>query len=969
MNVRLLAPIALLSAAVCMHGQDCSAAQVVVGSTGLKVTLDLGDHGVRETAISVGNSSLGITGGIPWTAEVDGVMLSPQGSARLVSSDPRKAVFSGSGDGLDWVLTYEVTGPTRITKSLVFTSKKDLTVQRVSMWAAESETAPLVAKTDLQDIAAFYRHGKRGLFASLDFPYSKITRVGDATKVSYPPFEKLKAGDTYSCHSLTVGATSLTGKERYGFYDGEVDAMDSYVQERVPPRFNKPMLVTCGMNNRYCQPEGGHIWYTMADHGTLSFNADTLKTEISLTRKLGMEYFQLFPGEFDWVPGDPDPKLVKDVMDFSRSVGMHTGDYSTVSGLFCVHYNEYNKTLSKPEWRVKDENGNATGVFNLGSKDFVDFYSKNVAATCRKYGFEFHNLDSLCILPDRAKDTGYPPGDDSIYQQVKGLVRLIDTIDQVSPEMMTWSNAGNWEQFLPKLAWWNHNLYLTDPFIASPWQGLNMTRLLDDARREQMVSLHHSRFIPYRSLTNYQYFFAQNSIVPDIRNYQYGALSTLAVTPNLGLGDIRPWMDKLPDREVARIEAFYQRWIGFIKKNYGLWTKTYSAGGNPGMGTVEIYGHAKGDHGFVFIVNPQYWDRTVDVPLDAALGFSGRGKCEIAELYPTERLRLTAQGPFPSLGSTIPIHVPAQQVLIMEVRPAPKTVTEPRLYGLPGSLERTSQGYLLKTNGPQGHAERCAVLLPQGWPGIASVSVRPDVPKQPKRLWADTPVKLLASKDSSALVELTFRRTPAPTELRDWQVTPGSLTEGVSAGWVAGLKGGESLSFPLFVNAEGIDPMLPVWEPRATKLGLGPLAGFCGAYIDHAFSEDQETWVDLKSGDSHPQPGEIVSAEVPPTTRPLSPLAKDSRTGWWLESKFNLPFMYSQGGFEPFFDDHTMLVLPMVRQAQVSEIHAWINGVPLDVRTYRYTRNQSLACYWADLLDTGAHAGDNTIVVHFETAR
>jgi hypothetical protein len=63
-----------------------------------------------------------------------------------------------------------------------------------------------------------------------------------------------------------------------------------------------------------------------------------------------------------------------------------------------------------------------------------------------------------------------------------------------------------------------------------------MTRLLDEARREQMVSIHHSAFLPYRFFTNFQYFFSQNSILPDIRNFEYGALSTIAVTPNFGLG-------------------------------------------------------------------------------------------------------------------------------------------------------------------------------------------------------------------------------------------------------------------------------------------------------------------------------------------------------------------------------------------------------------------------------------------------
>ena len=109
------------------------------------------------------------------------------------------------------------------------------------------------------------------------------------------------------------------------------------------------------------------------------------------------------------------------------------------------------------------------------------------------------------------------------------------------------------------------------------------------------------------------------------------------------------------------------------------------------MGSVEVYGHAKGGHGFVFVVNPQYWGRTVEVPLDASLGFAGSGKCEIAELYPVERLRLTAQGPFASLGTTIRVHVPAQTVLVLEVKPAPKKIDGPRLYGLPGTIEATSR--------------------------------------------------------------------------------------------------------------------------------------------------------------------------------------------------------------------------------------------------------------------------------------
>ena len=199
------------------------------------------------------------------------------------------------------------------------------------------------------------------------------------------------------------------------------------------------------------------------------------------------------------------------------------------------------------------------------------------------------------------------------------------TLADVDPEMMVWSNSGNWSEFLPKIAWWNPNLYLTDPFIATPWPGLNMTRLLDDARREQMVSLHYTHFMPFRNYTNCQYFFSQNSIVPDIRNYQYGALSSIAVTPNLCLAEIRPWLDRLPASQQREVTAFYQRWTQFLKDHYPLWRQTYHVGDNPAPGGIEVYGHAEGGHGFVFVVNANYWSDVVRIPLDERLGFSAHG--------------------------------------------------------------------------------------------------------------------------------------------------------------------------------------------------------------------------------------------------------------------------------------------------------------------------------------------------------
>jgi hypothetical protein len=159
---------------------------------------------------------------------------------------------------------------------------------------------------------------------------------------------------------------------------------------------------------------------------------------------------------------------------------------------------------------------------------------------------------------------------------------------------------------------------------------------------------------------------------------------------------------------------------------------------------------------------------------------------------------------------------------------------------------------------------------------------------------------------------------------------------------------------------------MPLWDGDADKLGLGPLANFCGAYIDNAFSESQETWIDFKTGEKAAYPKGDPAATVPAVvSHPMPEVAKNANGSWWVQTSFRLPFMYTIGA-EPSFDEHTFLVLPFARQSRVRIVAAWLNGVPLDVRKYQYPRNRGLSCFYADLIGSSAVAGDNRLVIHFE---
>ncbi len=952
-------------------GSARASERIVIGDTQLQILLVHGPHGLEEKEIRVDDGVLPGLAGVPWTANLGGVDAAPKG--RLTqslagdgASPVRAATFEGRTAEVGWTLKYEVTGAGRITKTLSFLPKRRTILNRVSLWNARWTHPPRIARTKIQDIAAFYRHSGHGIFVSLDFPYSKIESENGWTQISYPPQDALDPEQTYTCHSLTLGAVRLRGVERYGSDLGEVDAIDAYIQERYPLRFERPMFVSASITNRYTQVQDDIVFYTMKDQPALNCNVELLRRELALMPRLGMEYYQVFPGVFDWGPDDPSPDAVQSLMEYARSVGVRIGGYSATNRLFVNHYNEYRNHLDRPDWEMRNDAGIAAkGLFCFGSADFVEYYTNTVVANSKKYAFEIHCLDGLQLAPCYAENHGHAVGPESLYRQVRGLARLLEAIDAVSPQMMTWSNSGNWQDLLPKLAWSNHNLYLTDPFIETPWQGLNMTRLLDDARREQMVSLHYTHFLPYRFYSNCQYFFCQNSVVPDIRNFQYGALSSIAVTPNLCLGEERPWLDQLPMADQERVLKFYKRWTGFLEHHYDLWKKTYQAGENPGMGGVEIYAHTAQDRGFLFIVNPQYWSRTVEVPMDSSLGFAGSQQCEVREWYPVERLRLTSQGPLVTLGTKVAMHVPAQQVLVLEVTPAPENVEHPRMYGLPGSIQATSTGYRLRTHGSQGSTERFAVVVPPGDPGIVAAEVLRDIPKQPKRLWAPTTVKQLAANRQGTLMEVTFRRRAAPTELRRWGVKPGELKEGLAAKWSSGFAAVEKL-FPLFVDVDETDLQPPLSDALADKLALGPLANFCGAYIDNAFSEMQETWIDLTTGEAQTIAGRLESEETLPPPIPVDPLLRDPARGWWLMTHFYLPFICN-GGTESAFAEHPILALPLLRHQQLIKLSGWINEVPLAVEQYRYPRNPKLGCHYADLVNSGARGGqDNLLVLHMQ---
>ena len=240
-----------------------------------------------------------------------------------------------------------------------------------------------------------------------------------------------------------------------------------------------------------------------------------------------------------------------------------------------------------------------------------------------------------------------------------------NAIKEVSPEMLTWSNLGQPGRSAPRRS---------PGAIPQPLPDRSLYR--NAVARPQHDSPPRRRASPANGFAPLPAFHSLPFLIQlplllqsSILSCPTGATTPTALSRRWPSRPISAWAKSARWFEAQNpctqeeISAFYKKWTGFVRRHFSLWKRTYHAADNPHPGGVEIPSHAEGEHGFVFIVNPNYYSREVNLALDHPLGFSGTELVELVELYPVQRRRLTPQGPYIPLGSTLPITATAQQVL------------------------------------------------------------------------------------------------------------------------------------------------------------------------------------------------------------------------------------------------------------------------------------------------------------------
>jgi hypothetical protein len=784
------------------------------------------------------------------------------------------------------------------TFSLAVTARTASLLRRVHWFAGEWEPGveQVIQSTALMDNVLFLRKGDVSFFLSLDFPYSRIGADG----VTYPPYEPLAPGQRYSAHGLTIGACRLSG-QRVGQFDrAEIEAVSEYVVRRFPPRFERPMFLSGSIVNRMTDLRDGRIFYSMADNPTLALNPALVEEDLRLYAKVGVEYYQVFEGEFDWPDEAKTGATLRRLQKEAHRLGVRMGDYANPQGLYCPHFNYEHRSLNRPDWLIVGEDGKATGPECLGCAEYAKMLRERLVAHNREYGLKLIDLDFLNIGPCYATNHNHQPGD--VYQQVRALVQLMEELNALDPNFLLWSNSGDWLDLMPKLVWFNPNVYLTDPRPRSYASHLNALKFLGDGRREQMVSVHESHFVPYRAFCNCEYYVIPRSRLSDTKVFEYSLLQGLAVTPNICPGELRTFLNRIPSKDAEHATAFMRHWLQFIHDHFEVWKHTARIDDPPGVGAAEVYAHIVNDHGFLCLVNQNPFPRATAFALDGSIGLNAGEIFALNEVYPCECP--IAEQPLPAArrGDGITCILPAYSVRIIEVSTKPKSQL-PAVFGLPATIKPTSDGYRATLRAPQGQKVEIGLVLPAGQ-AVDGVPAR-QTPTVPMYTFAAA-ARVLSQTGNLARIEVQFPREPAPRELTRWRVSPGDV----------------ELDLP---------------NPGCS--------GFLGALVHNAFSEDYEVQLDVRTKAAKATEGRLLPE------RTVSGLSAALPAGERLTytTQFVLPFIEAGWGTGRGYDDDPLVELAFADPTKVREIEARLNGVSVLVQRYPNPQHPAYESFFIEL--------------------
>ena len=202
----------------------------------------------------------------------------------------------------------------------------------------------------------------------------------------------------------------------------------------------------------------------------------------------------------------------------------------------------------------------------------------------------------------------------------------------------------------------------------------------------------------------------------DYLGWRYSVLSSIAVAGWNNVLNMLPARDSAENANFGPADrAWLRQWLEWTDDNKELLRHTRTILGQPALGKVDGTTAIWRDHGFIFLFNPDPRRLSARVALNATIGLTRGQRFTVRAVHPQagRRLASAARG-FWQRGDTLDVALDGGSALVLEVVPAPRTISAPLVFGASGTA-RISAGTLVldSVSGESGTQARIVVLLPK----------------------------------------------------------------------------------------------------------------------------------------------------------------------------------------------------------------------------------------------------------------
>ncbi len=369
-------------------------------------------------------------------------------------------------------------------------------------------------------------------------------------------------------------------------------------------------------------------------------SADTWSWEYVLWLNMGQKIRR---GE--WNPAkDPLPQDVTDMVAYAKSkhVGLLAYVYPSVP---------YSRN---PAWLVKKQGEEERFSYaTLSSREFQDYLLINLLAFQRRTGIAGYSFDYTWLdLPGS-----------SSYAQWFGWRRVLEELRRNSPAIVidgrqSYQEYGPWSWLAGSYPHPTGNDEQPESF--KPFPDLHFDRVSADRARFVNFWYRNYQFAPAEVIPGYATHQTERSInIPpdsetgghpqkeetvytrylprdwDYLGYRYSFLSSIATGGWNNIVDMIPARDSAEWQHFsASDKAWIRLWLEWTTEHKEYLRNTRTILDQPAMGHVDGTSAIVGNHGYLFLFNPNYRQLPASFVLDESIGLAAGGKYLLKEISP-----------------------------------------------------------------------------------------------------------------------------------------------------------------------------------------------------------------------------------------------------------------------------------------------------------------------------------------------